>query len=175
MSEWLRDERSIEKAQPPFGTSYGWGGGPAYSDAFRFRRAPSLPALAEAYKSLIFTCVRLNSDAVSRVPLRLYRISQCRGDRATRCDATRVSKGGKLRLKSLAHTAKAMAGAEEVEEITGDFPLLQLIQNVNPAMDQSQLIHYTVMSMDVVGLRSEERRVGKECAITCRSRWSPYH
>ena len=22
---------------------------------------------------------------------------------------------------------------------------------------------------------SEERRVGKECAITCRSRWSPYH
>ena len=21
----------------------------------------------------------------------------------------------------------------------------------------------------------EERRVGKECAITCRSRWSPYH
>ena len=22
---------------------------------------------------------------------------------------------------------------------------------------------------------SEERRVGKECAIVCRSRWSPYH
>src|SRR3546814_12145270 len=24
-------------------------------------------------------------------------------------------------------------------------------------------------------LRSEERRVGKECVRTCRSRWSPYH
>ena len=23
--------------------------------------------------------------------------------------------------------------------------------------------------------RSEERRVGKECCGTCRSRWSPYH
>ena len=23
--------------------------------------------------------------------------------------------------------------------------------------------------------RSEERRVGKECAVRCRSRWSPYH
>src|SRR3546814_18316884 len=23
--------------------------------------------------------------------------------------------------------------------------------------------------------RSEERRVGKECVMTCRSRWSPYH
>src|SRR3546814_19472292 len=25
------------------------------------------------------------------------------------------------------------------------------------------------------GYRSEERRVGKECVSTCRSRWSPYH
>ena len=23
--------------------------------------------------------------------------------------------------------------------------------------------------------RSEERRVGKECNLSCRSRWSPYH
>src|SRR3546814_10627241 len=27
----------------------------------------------------------------------------------------------------------------------------------------------------VVLFRSEERRVGKECVSTCRSRWSPYH
>src|SRR3546814_1789885 len=26
-----------------------------------------------------------------------------------------------------------------------------------------------------IGHRSEERRVGKECVSTCRSRWSPYH
>src|SRR3546814_19368719 len=26
-----------------------------------------------------------------------------------------------------------------------------------------------------VATRSEERRVGKECVSTCRSRWSPYH
>ena len=25
------------------------------------------------------------------------------------------------------------------------------------------------------GPRSEERRVGKECRLLCRSRWSPYH
>ena len=28
---------------------------------------------------------------------------------------------------------------------------------------------------DMFGVRSEERRVGKECSVTCRSRWSPYH
>ena len=26
-----------------------------------------------------------------------------------------------------------------------------------------------------VPVRSEERRVGKECGLLCRSRWSPYH
>src|SRR3546814_12912073 len=26
-----------------------------------------------------------------------------------------------------------------------------------------------------VGIRSEARRVGKECVSTCRYRWSPYH
>ena len=32
------------------------------------------------------------------------------------------------------------------------------------------------IGMDVPGfLRSEERRVGKECEDLCRSRWSPYH
>src|SRR3546814_3324874 len=28
---------------------------------------------------------------------------------------------------------------------------------------------------DPAEARSEERRVGKECVSTCRSRWSPYH
>src|SRR3546814_1580086 len=27
----------------------------------------------------------------------------------------------------------------------------------------------------LVAIRSEERRVGKECVSTCRSRWSQYH
>src|SRR3546814_6286714 len=33
-----------------------------------------------------------------------------------------------------------------------------------------RLEYYTLLFM-----RSEERRVGKECVSTCRSRWSPYH
>src|SRR3546814_5325630 len=31
------------------------------------------------------------------------------------------------------------------------------------------------MCQPLVIYRSEERRVGKECVSTCRSRWSPYH
>ena len=32
-----------------------------------------------------------------------------------------------------------------------------------------------LMGMFVLLRRSEERRVGKECRMPCRSRWSPYH
>src|SRR3546814_18270210 len=31
------------------------------------------------------------------------------------------------------------------------------------------------LDMDWLNRRSEERRVGKECVSTCRSRWSPYY
>ena len=30
-------------------------------------------------------------------------------------------------------------------------------------------------NQDISTIRSEERRVGKECQVQCRSRWSPYH
>src|SRR3546814_9462091 len=33
-----------------------------------------------------------------------------------------------------------------------------------------------ILALSVLAeIRSEERRVGKECVSTCRSRWSPYH
>ena len=35
--------------------------------------------------------------------------------------------------------------------------------------------YYEAMRLEIDPYRSEERRVGKECRIGCRSRWSPYH
>ena len=32
-----------------------------------------------------------------------------------------------------------------------------------------------IFVVDNASVRSEERRVGKECLLGCRSRWSPYH
>src|SRR3546814_1224812 len=34
---------------------------------------------------------------------------------------------------------------------------------------------FAAAGANVILNRSEERRVGKECVSTCRSRWSPYH
>src|SRR3546814_4346095 len=35
--------------------------------------------------------------------------------------------------------------------------------------------HELILNVRHADHRSEERRVGKECVSTCRSRWSPYH
>ena len=46
-----------------------------------------------------------------------------------------------------------------------------------PDLSDTQVIVYTEYAGQApqVVERSEERRVGKECCGTCRSRWSPYH
>ena len=45
--------------------------------------------------------------------------------------------------------------------------------------DRSEALFYYFRLEDQIPenhlLRSEERRVGKECVSLCRSRWSPYH
>src|SRR3546814_12735757 len=55
---------------------------------------------------------------------------------------------------------------------------------VEAAIDLAGLVaHVTLIEFDsqlradavLQTKRSEERRVGKECVSTCRSRWSPYH
>src|SRR3546814_20355445 len=44
---------------------------------------------------------------------------------------------------------------------------------------KSDELHFDHLAIEIFGkieeIRSEERRVGKECVSTCRSRWKPYH
>src|SRR3546814_20817901 len=51
--------------------------------------------------------------------------------------------------------------------------------NYNHLMEQPTVFYAVAIALAVGGigggLRSEERRVGKECVSTCRSRWSQYH
>src|SRR3546814_6310270 len=56
-------------------------------------------------------------------------------------------------------------------------PILRMTSSTrqaSPSMSGRQL-GGTTASTSSAGSRSEERRVGKECVSTCRSRWSPYH
>src|SRR3546814_5137704 len=53
--------------------------------------------------------------------------------------------------------------------------LLQLRELMLDSDVQAFTKGQAVFERNEPGSRSEERRVGKECVSTCRSRWSPYH
>src|SRR3546814_4288626 len=59
---------------------------------------------------------------------------------------------------------------------SSDLPsnLTQLVEFFRGA-SESTLLQIHKPFFDIMAKRSEERRVGKECVSTCRSRWSPYH
>ena len=48
-------------------------------------------------------------------------------------------------------------------------------KDVNGVVIPNSGLHVPCANQLSINIRSEERRVGKECWITCRSRWSPYH
>src|SRR3546814_1312326 len=50
-----------------------------------------------------------------------------------------------------------------------------LYQEAVENYDQRHRMKPGITGWAQVSGRSEERRVGKECVSTCRSRWSPYH
>src|SRR3546814_2277792 len=58
----------------------------------------------------------------------------------------------------------------EVSQLPGDAEILP-----NATAPETGLEQVTRRSPRADLYRSEERRVGKECVSTCRSRWSPYH
>src|SRR3546814_4618088 len=59
--------------------------------------------------------------------------------------------------------------AHTLDEAFAALMLAGLFGRDNGPDVQQALVAYALI------VRSEERRVGKECVSTCRSRWSPYH
>src|SRR3546814_19583235 len=51
--------------------------------------------------------------------------------------------------------------------------MMELVTNVLGLIDMSRPCHDKPVTRSAQMGRSEERRVGKECVSTCRSRWSP--
>src|SRR3546814_11257852 len=82
-------------------------------------------------------------------------------DRARRAPASR---GVGLRR----HVDRGPGVADRIDPLPLRFDLVAAPEQGLVALDE-------VEQQPFIGDRSEERRVGKECVSTCRSRWSPYH
>src|SRR3546814_17686595 len=81
----------------------------------------------------------------------------------------RIEKSGPARIATVPPTLRRLAPAE--------FPVASLYSVADRRgrlLNHHGLLVVNRKSWPPPVLRSEERRVGKECVSTCRSRWSPY-
>ena len=58
---------------------------------------------------------------------------------------------------------------------TGAALVVTGVLTLTPEAKQPFELKATKIEVEGSSTRSEERRVGKECLLPCRSRWSPYH
>src|SRR3546814_7674102 len=74
---------------------------------------------------------------------------------------------------------KKVAGAETPSLTLVENPDILATLSKHPKHRPALVIGFAAETEKVIehaiAKRSEERRVGKECVSTCRSRWSPYH
>src|SRR3546814_15614724 len=73
--------------------------------------------------------------------------------------------------RDLEHFQKAMETSRKAAE--GKTPD-EVVAAAGKLLADAQKVHTPDFVRERL-LRSEERRVGRECVSTCRSRWSPYH
>ena len=78
-------------------------------------------------------------------------------------------------------TSVALHTPDEVNLILGQSHFIKTVEDLHEALVGAVpgirfgLAFCEASGPALVRWRSEERRVGKECHTTCRSRWSPYH
>ena len=88
-----------------------------------------------------------------------------------------------MRKKAAIATALALAVPATASAATPNTTLSKAVNHYWTALgfhrDATTAVKHAHLPGPVAGAlaaeRSEERRVGKECHTTCRSRWSPYH
>lgn len=125
-------------------------GGPLYLDEFHSKRPPAPYELVNEYKAVVYSCIRLNMNGVSRVPLRLYARTGPKQERPRRAYSEVVSRRRQEHLRSLPHMIGRLGDRDAIDEIT-EHPFIDALNHPNPFFDRELLIQHIVASMDVVG------------------------
>src|SRR3546814_2243822 len=79
----------------------------------------------------------------------------------------------KLVADFLARQKEAGGNANSLDPLNIGAAFMEMTQRM--MADPAKLVQAQMILWQDYMRRSEERRVGKECVSTCRTRWSPYH
>src|SRR3546814_17402110 len=79
------------------------------------------------------------------------------------------------RMRHFLASTPAAAGVRFGVKRTGCSGFAYVVDLAESMDEGDRLVEVDGVRLIVSDKRSEERRVGKECVSTCRSRWSPYH
>src|SRR3546814_18920043 len=82
--------------------------------------------------------------------------------------------GDQLGARLMAALKQETGGRVRFAGIGGELMTAEGLASRFPIRELAVMGFFEVLP-HLFGIRSEERRVGKECVSTCRSRWSPYH
>ena len=98
----------------------------------------------------------------------------------TLCDIADKYAEGFVRFTIRSNIEFMVSTAEQVAPLITElekngFPVGGTGNSISMIAHTQGWLHCDIPGTDASGVRSEERRVGKECAMECRSRWSPYH
>src|SRR3546814_18260020 len=79
-----------------------------------------------------------------------------------------------LRVGEMALSFRRKRQPDMIGDTRPSWHLHRYLQGSANLFEENRLLKVAIAGLFGI-TRSEERRVGKECVSTCRSRWSPYH
>jgi len=142
-AEWLAAKAT---GMPAVGVASGGGG---YLDFYRQNRRPNMQQLLDQYQRTAYACARINANAVSATPLRVF-VQTSAGQRRPRCLTRKLSLGEQKGLRNRAGLETRLAKALEVEEVL-DHPLIDLLDRVNPFLNRVTLLQLTDLYQEILG------------------------
>jgi len=143
---WGRLRRLVKGGNAPAGDPSAWMDSRLWGEGLMKGRKPiSKMDAIDQFTSWVYICASLNAQSCAAVPLELYaRVPE--GGKAWRSIKTaKVDRRIKSRLAPYWRTKAA-----DVEEVT-EHAFLDLMENVNPFMNRSDLMELTIMFLDLMG------------------------
>jgi HK97 family phage portal protein len=141
------------------------------ADAFRRRAQPTRRQLLDSVRGFSYACVCLNANGVASVPLRLFRrkpdphqapitsklglkLFEAKGVPADRRDVEYLREFGSPHARAFVRKfagGDRTSGSDKLEEITDEHQILDVLKNVNPWMNQYELVFLTQFELEVTG------------------------